>query len=240
MQPNRMILLIGSRNTGKTCLLKDLLYNTRANYDMVVLFTPTHSTVAMFAGIIPSNLIFREYNAETMKSIIDEAKHLVEEKKPRRIAIVLDDLVYDSSFLKSTLMREIALNGRHFYVTLFLTTQYTSAIPVLIRSNIDYVFSMKEMNAANVKRLYESYYSVFPSLSDFRKVLDACTNEYGTIVFDRTKSTQNITESIFWYRSNPKLPMFKLCKPVYHKLNELARDASKKKVAHPGVKEIEF
>ena len=56
---SRIWLIIGPRGSGKTILLRDILYRTRKQYDIGVAMTATTSTVDTFKDFIPYHLIFK-------------------------------------------------------------------------------------------------------------------------------------------------------------------------------------
>jgi phage terminase large subunit-like protein len=58
-QRDRIWLLIGGRNSGKTVLLKDLLYRTqRHTCDLCLGMTATVSTANMFKTIMPPDFVY--------------------------------------------------------------------------------------------------------------------------------------------------------------------------------------
>ena len=56
---HRIWLIIGPRGSGKSVLLKDILYQTRKQYDFGVAFTATTSTVDTFKEFLPHHLIYK-------------------------------------------------------------------------------------------------------------------------------------------------------------------------------------
>ena len=67
---NRIWLIIGPRGSGKTILLRDILYKTRKQYDIGVAMTATTSTVDTFKEFLPYHLIFKKgYNYEQCNAL---------------------------------------------------------------------------------------------------------------------------------------------------------------------------
>ncbi len=68
------------------------------------------------------------------------------------------------------------MNGRHWKILFIITMQYALGVPPNLRTNIDYVFILRE-NFVSRKRLYE-HAGMFPSYDIFAQVMDARTENY--------------------------------------------------------------
>jgi hypothetical protein len=228
-QPNRTWLLIGARNTGKTVLLQDILYHMQHKIDFCLAMTATVSTVQAFSKFMPKSLIYKNgYDYEAADNFLKSSKTVAEKNKVRNSALILDDCMFDSKVMKSKTQTDLHLNGRHYNTSIFNTTQYCMVLPTIIRGNIDYVVCLKEPIKSVRKKLYEYFFGVFPSFSDFEKVFNKCTDNYGAIVLDKTGKSVNVENMVSWYKANPNLPDFKLCKPIFF---QLAREARENKQA---------
>jgi hypothetical protein len=221
-------LLIGPRNTGKSVLLKDLLYNTRTHHDFVMGMTATVSTVDMLKEFMPHRLIFTNgYDFAFGDKFLLTCQHVVKARKERHCALILDDCMFNGKVMKTETQKNLHLNGRHYNTSIFNTTQYCMIIPNDIRTNIDYIFALRENIMANKRRLYEYFFGMFSNFKEFDKVFSACTRNYGCLVLDKTKSTSSIQECMRWYVASPKIPEFVLGKQVYFQLNELIEEVDK-------------
>ena len=223
-------LVIGCRNSGKSVLLHDLLYKTRSRYDVGLAMTATSPTAEKLKTIFPPCLVFENgYDFDKAAKFVESAKHLKQQNKERNFLLLLDDCACDLKIMKSDVMREIHMNGRHSNVTLFSSTQYMLSCPPIIRSNIDYVMAMWDNNVQNRKRLYEHFYGVFSSFAEFETVFRAVTSDYGCLVLDNTDKRGDVEKSIFWYRACTKLPKkFQVMKNSYYVFDRvLAEHAAK-------------
>ena len=61
-----------------------------------------------------------------------------------RAFLILDDCLYDNTWAKDKFMRSVFMNGRHFKLLFLLTMQYALGIPPNLRTNIDFVFILRE------------------------------------------------------------------------------------------------
>ena len=55
------------------------------------------------------------------------------------------------------------MNGRHYFAMFIITMQYALGIPPVLRTNIDYVFILRENIFMNRKKLYDQYAGMFPT-----------------------------------------------------------------------------
>ena len=66
----------------------------------------------------------------------------------------------------------------------------------------DFIFVLKENSTACQKILYESFFSVFPSLSMFSQALNKYTENFGCLVLNNNERSNDLTKTVFWYRAN--------------------------------------
>ena len=74
--------------------------------------------------------------------------------------------------------------------------------------------------------MYDYFYGgVFPTLSDFKLALYKCTEGYNAMVLDKTVRSNKAEDCIFWYtpRAPGEIPSFRLCAPVFWKLDNRYR-----------------
>lgn len=214
-EPHRIWLIIGARNTGKSVLMRDILFHMKGHIDVGVAMTATVSTANMLKSILPRQLVHSNgYDPEVAQKFLECSKDLVKRNKKRNMAMILDDCMYDSSVMKSACQQELHLNGRHHKTSIFNTTQYIMSIPPVIRTNIDYVIALKEPVLSNRRKLYEYFYGVFPSFQEFEETFKACTNDYGCMILDRTKSNTSWQSMIRHYKASNQTPPFSIGKPL--------------------------
>ena len=106
------------------------------------------------------------------------------------------------------------MNGRHFKILFILTMQYALGIPPNLRTNIDYVFILRENYQSNRKRLYEHYAGMFPTFEMFCQVMDQCTENYECLVINNNAKSNKLVDQVFWYKANAH-EEFKIGAPSY-------------------------
>ena len=217
IQESRIIFLLGKRHTGKSVLMKDLLYHM-PRPDFVLAMAPTEDTLKMFREFLPEACIFDHFSQEKLERVVSVQRELVARGKKRTVLVLLDDCLYQKGVLKSNAMRHVFFNGRHDNISLMCCAQYMMEVDVALRTNIDYIFTMRENILANRQKLYKYYFGQFSKFEEFDKVMTACTQDYRSLVMDGTVSnTIDPLESVKWYKANINIPQFKMCKEIFWK-----------------------
>jgi len=220
-KPDRIVMLVGKRGTGKSVLLNDLLSYLSLEYDMGIAMSPTPESQDMFREFMPDSCIYDEYDGDKIAEVVDTLRRWNHRKVYRRVFVLLDDCMFDPRVLRSTAMRDIHMNGRHLKILFLNIVQYVMDVPKSLRSQIDYVFALREPQRAYRESLYKNFFGVFGTYDEFAVALDTCTSNYGCMVIDNTSSKNDPSSSVFWYRAVPKPPKFILGNSTYWKLHYL-------------------
>ncbi len=224
-----VIVLIGRRDTGKSFLVRDLLYYQQ-DIPVGTVISGTEAGNSFYSEHIPKLFIHDEYNTSIIENILKRQKTCMKQvmkemqtyKKSNidpRTFVILDDCLYDSSWSKDKLMRLLFMNGRHWKILLIITMQYPLGIPPNLRTNIDYVFILREPYINNRKKIYENYAGMFPTFESFCQVMDQCTENYECLVINNNAKSNKLTEQIFWYKAENH-PAFKLGSKEYWELSK--------------------
>lgn len=214
-----IITLIGRRDTGKSFLVRDILYHHQ-DIPVGTVISGTEEGNGFYTQIVPKLFIHHEYQSSIVENLLIRQKkmkktvnkELAEMKKTSidpRLFFIMDDCLYDSAWTRDKLIRLLFLNGRHWAIMLIITMQYPLGIPPMLRTNIDYVFILREPYTRNRKILYENYCGVFPTFEIFTQVLDAITEDFGCLVIHNNAKSNKIKDQVFWYKAD-KRPPFRL------------------------------
>lgn len=232
IKESRIIFILGKRHTGKSVLMKDLLYHMPSP-DFCLAMAPTEDTLRVFREFLPECCIFDHFCQDKLDRVVSLQRELVNKGKKRNVLIILDDCLYQKGVLRSTSMRSIFFNGRHDNISLICAAQYMMEVDVSLRTNIDYIFTMRETILMNRQKLFKYYFGQFDKFSDFDRVMSACTNDYKTLVLDGTVSSSDPKDSVMWYKAKQEIPQFKLCKPIFWKCsNKYAFSDEHMRIAH--------
>lgn len=234
---DKVIVLIGKRETGKSFLVKDLLYYHQ-DLPIGTIISGTEAANNFYGKMFPPLFIHGEYSPLVIDNYLKRQKLVVnlmnkEKKKggkskidPRGI-LILDDCLYDNSWIKDTNIRALFMNGRHYKTMFVITMQYALGITPNLRTNIDYVFILRENYLNNRKKLFDHYAGMFPSFEIFCQVMDQCTENYECLVINNNAKSNKIEDQVFWYKADPH-PDFTMGAPelwLHHKENYKMNDS---------------
>jgi hypothetical protein len=214
-----VIVMIGRRDTGKSYLVRDLLYHHQ-DIPIGTVISGTEAGNGFYAQHVPKLFIHEEYNSVLIENILRRQKVVLKQVNKEieqyrrstidpRAFVILDDCLYDQGWTKDKLMRLLFMNGRHWKIMLIITMQYPLGIPPNLRTNIDYVFILREPYMTNRKRIWENYASMFPTLESFCSVMDQTTENYECLVINNNAKSNKLHDQIFWYKAETR-PDFKL------------------------------
>jgi len=103
------------------------------------------------------------------------------------------------------------------------TMQYALGVPPNLRTNVDYVFILRENYISNRKRLYEHYAGMFPSFDMFCQVMDQCTENYECLVVHNNAKSNKLEDQVYWYKAEDH-PDFRIGDAVLWENNCLIDD----------------
>lgn len=205
------IVFIGRRDVGKSFLVRDLLFHHQ-DIPIGLVVSGTEASNGFYGKIVPKMFIHNEYNTVLIENILKRQKLVIKQMTrdmelyrktsiDPRAFVILDDCLFDDKWARDKMMRYLFLNGRHAKVMLIITMQYPLGIPPILRTNIDYVFILREPYLSNRERIWKNYASMFPTLESFCSILDQCTNNYECLVIHNNAKSNKIQEMVYWYKA---------------------------------------
>ena len=207
-----VVVLIGKRDTGKSFLVRDLLYYQQ-EIPIGTVISGTEEGNGFYGKMVPKLFVHNEYNTAIIENILKRQRTVLKQIKKEmetykrttidpRAFVILDDCLYDNTWSRDKMMRLLFMNGRHWKVMLVITMQYPLGIPPTLRTNIDYVFILRENYIANRKRIYENYAGMFPTFESFCQVMDQCTENYECLVINNNSKSNKLHDQVFWYKAD--------------------------------------
>lgn len=217
IKSDKVVLFIGKRETGKSFLVRDLLWHNR-DLPVGTVISGTEGANQFYSKMIPSIFIHDEYTPEIINNFVKRQGRLIKKQvggapeyqniDPRAF-LILDDCLYDNTWVKDKNVRSLFMNGRHFKAFFIITSQYSLGIPPNLRTNVDYVFVLRETIHSNRRRLYEQYCGMFPTYEFFCTVMDQCTENFECLVINNNSKSSKLEQQCFWYKADDH-PDFRL------------------------------
>lgn len=207
MQKDATIAIIGKRRSGKSYLMRDILYHFR-NIPKGVIISGTESANPFFRSFVPDSFIYDNASPDLLNAILLRQKRRIQlsgKGDKSRMFLVMDDCLAEGSKWKNTdAIRELFMNGRHLDIFYMISLQYMKGIPPDLRGNLDYIFVFKDTVIGNRKKLYETFASAIPSFDLFCDILDMCTEDYKCLVFSAAGDSNKLEDCVFWYKAEPR------------------------------------
>lgn len=208
---DKVVVLIGKRDTGKSFLTRDLLWHHR-DIPIGTVISASEGANKFYSNMVPNMFIHEEYNPNIVSNVVKRQKLIIKKchrEADRRIDprtfLVLDDCLYDAgSWSKDPNVRYMFMNGRHIRLLFVITMQYPLGIPPNLRTNIDYVFILRENIHNNRKRIYDNFAGMFPTFETFCQVMDQCTENYECLVIHNNAKSNKLEDQVFWYKAEPR------------------------------------
>jgi hypothetical protein len=208
---DKVCVFIGKRETGKSFLVKDLLYYHK-EVPIGTVISGTESANCFYGSIVPNLFIHDAYTPEIISNTLKRQKMVIKKINKEnsnygksnidpRAFLILDDCLYDQTWIRDANIRSLFMNGRHYKILFIITMQYALGIPPSLRTNIDYVFILRENYVSNRKRLYEHYAGMFPTFEIFCQVMDQCTEDYNCLVINNNAKSNKLEDQVFWYKA---------------------------------------
>jgi hypothetical protein len=219
IKKDSIIICIGRRGTGKSFLIKDILYHNR-DIPMGTVISHTDHLQHYYDKFIPTMLIYKKYEASTLENLFKrQTKAITEKWKDPNAFLLLDDCLGDAkNWSKDEWIKETFFNGRWYKLLFICAMQAPMGIPPSFRTNIDYTFLLKNNNTADREKIYKHYAGVFPSREMFDSVMDTCTEDHNCLVIDNTSTSNKLEDQVFFYKAKDNGP-FKICSKKIWELN---------------------
>lgn len=238
VKDDQTIVMIGKRNTGKSFLIKDLLYHHR-DLPIGSVISPSEGVNRFFSNIVPPLFIHEEYTPSVVENVVKRQRVVmkkIEEQKrlygtcniDPRAFLIMDDCLYDDSWANNKWIRFIFMNGRHVKLMYVVSMQHPLGVKPCLRTNVDVVFILRENLFSNRKRIYENWAGMFPTFDVFCQCLDQTTEDFHALVINNNAKSNRLDQQVFWYKAESH-DDFRMCSRAFWLMSEqLASDAGAK------------
>ena len=229
VRDDQTIVMIGKRNTGKSFLIKDLLYHHR-DIPIGSVISPSEGVNRFFSDIVPPLFIHEEYTPAIVENVVKRQKLVIKKIEDQqrlygscnidpRAFLIMDDCLYDNTWAHNKHIRYIFLNGRHIKLMYVVSMQHPLGVMPTLRTNVDVVFILRENITANRKRIYDNWAGCFPSQDAFNQVLNQTTEDYHCLVINNNAKSNRLDQQVFWYKAESH-PNFRMCSRTFWSMSE--------------------
>ena len=230
LQLHKIFGFVGRRESGKTTLMMDFMYHFRNKFHWGIVMCGSEDTQGAFGKAIPKEFIYTEWVPDKVSEIFKTQEDTKKAGLPmENVFIIIDDCSFDTSIFKDKVMRRLFMNGRHYNITILISTQYLIDMPPGLRSMVDYVFSCIEINEANIKKLYINFYGCVPTFKMFRNVFSQCTTNFECIFVNTLSRSKDYIDALRWYKAAVHKATFHVGSNTFWLTARKMREAAKQK-----------
>ena len=224
MPENPVVMICAKRRSGKSILIRDMLYHLRDRFDVVIVFSGTEMSNQFYSPYVPKAFIYHTWDEDAVRRIISRQQTMLQSGQAKNVCLVLDDLAFDKKSMNSKLMKQLLYNGRHLKITMIASFQYQLNLDPSTRSNVDIFITMKDNMFR--KKLFDNFFSFLPNIGFFNALMDTCTDNYKCLILHNATNSNDIKDTIFYYKAKMTFPPFKLCHRLYWECDKNAKKKS--------------
>jgi hypothetical protein len=218
---DNVIVVIGKNQTGKSVLVRDFLYH---NQDIPIgtIISGKEDATEFYEKIVSESFIHNEYSSYLIEKFLQRQRMVMRQYDKERFKynnngfyyqeptinprsfVVLEDF-FNENLWENKILRRLFINSRCFRITLLITLYNPLRLPPGLKSNIDYIFILREQLRDNNYRkgIYNNYADIFPTFESFCQTMDKYTENYGCLVIDNnTRVEATLDEKVFWYKAD--------------------------------------
>ena len=223
-QGGSKIVIIGKPKSGKSYLIRDLLYSKKHIFPSGLVISGTEDDNHFYSEMFPQTFIYETMNPAIIQNF-KRRQRLAKQLLPNPWSVlILDDCMDQTGIFKTGLFQDIFKNGRHWKMFLIMAMQYSMDIPPTLRICIDGTFIFREPNLKYRKSIYENYASVIPDFKMFCDIMDQITNDYTALYIHNQTNSNKLEDCIFWYKARSVPKDFKFGCPDYWEFHNVRFD----------------
>ena len=195
-KPPFLCILYGKKYSGKSVLLKHIIWSYRNHFQYIVVFSGTSDVNGAY-DFLPKQHVHNKYEPEVMKSIIEKQKDLKKRGKDVQALIIFDDCLgngFDWKKQKDSELVTLASSNRHWNISLAISTQGPRMIPPIFRNNVDAAFIHRSLNQS-VDDLYQIYSTM--GKKEWTEFVHKNTQNWRIIYFNAKATDPADTLSVF-------------------------------------------
>lgn len=198
---NKITVLLGKRNSGKSILALELIKKELHNFDRVYLFSPTEKINKFFTkgGVVESNCIFDTFDEGFVKAVfkkIEQVNSGLEKENQKKVLFILDDVIGGEQNIHSSHgLSLLAVRGRHINISVIILIQSMTAVHPLLRGNTDTML-VSTLNSSSVETLAQGFclgkqFSVKKFIDMYERT---CTDYTFLCINNQTTKSNSISE----------------------------------------------
>ena len=200
---NKSTILYGTAGSGKSVLIKDIIYRLKDHIPNIIVFDKTNKLNQTYSNYLPNTIIFESLTEKLFLNIYRKQVELVTsnqhnlESNDFNLLLIFDDCYEDlQKFNKLKEFRELFFMGKHFKFTIILSTYYDFVVMPEIRNNVyNHIFADKYSASSFFHRNSNNI------TIEEKKIF----NQYITTIFSNTNNNENYYKCFYSRSETPKI-----------------------------------
>jgi len=198
------LFVIGKPGTGKSTLIKRLMYEKQDIIPFCQIYSGTEDSNSFFGSFCPDICVYQELNEESVQDYVKRQKIAKKYLDNPWGMQIFDDCMEDISVFRKPLYSGIFKNGRHHKSMYIFSVQYCLDLKPALRSLVDGVFILRETIPATREKLYKNFGAGIPTYELFNELMDNLTNDHSAMYIRNTGGLSNRLEDIvYYYKAEP-------------------------------------
>ncbi len=196
-------VVIGKPGTGKSTLIKSLLYEKKHIFPVGMAMSGTEASNQEFSSFFPPSFVYSSLDMDAVTRF-KRRQNLARQYLTNPWAVCLfDDLMDNPKVFNSPVFLDLFKNGRHYKAWYILSMQYCLDLKPNVRTAIDNVFILREPILRNRRALFENYGACVGDFGVWCQIMDQLTDDYTALYINNQTISNNIEDIVFYYRAKP-------------------------------------
>lgn len=208
-----LILIVGSPQSGKSIITKELLYKKNHPIGLVVSHQPLRKINKTY-DYIPPIFIHNKYDEHIIKKYMKTQKsnkNNMQSDLDTRSFIIFEDIFHNSELMHNKYIRRLFKTYSDMNILCIIEMEYLRECSKSIQTNTDYIFILKDNIQINRRKIFDLYKDKLQiEFTLFCKLMDDYTDNFNFLIFDVKSQSNNIQDKLFWYKAS-LLPSLRLC-----------------------------
>ena len=190
---NKIVSLIGKRNSGKSQMLRYLVSQQRHLFKSIFVMCPTEEVNHFYSDLVKKENIFPEYKEDWTNQLISKMTRENSGKNDQNashVLLILDDCCSDTNFHQSKSFKKLCTRGRHIKISVIITCQYIYQVPPVGRNNSDFILC-SQMNTQGLDLLTSEFLFGNINKKQFIEMYLRNTSNFGFFIINNNCAKNN-------------------------------------------------